>query len=117
MLQVNALPTLAQIQALLQSAAVPAVVSAASVILQSIVAARGRNAHDRRGEAYIAVPLADGLLPVHWPVGFDRSALIEGPINAVDTLLSDYGLAHGAAAGAVHVRRTQLAQHIGTMRP
>ena len=115
--QVNALPTLAQIQALLQPPAVPAVVGAASAILQSILSARGRNAHDRRGEGYTAVPCADGLLPVHWPAGFDRAALVDGPIAAVDSLLSDYGLQHGAAAGAVLVRRTLLAQHIGTMRP
>ena len=117
-MQVLALPTLAQIRALQPAPlTVAAVVGAASAIVQTIVAARARNTHDRRGEVYTVVPLADGQVPAHWPPGFDRDALIDGPIGAVDQLLNDYGLQFGPGAGASAARRTMLALHIGTMRP
>jgi hypothetical protein len=62
------------------------------------------------------VALADGNAPANWPAGFDRTALIEGPIAVIDALLSDYGLQHGAGAGVALARRNALASHIGTAR-
>ena len=60
------------------------------------------------------VPLADGTPPFHWPVGFDREALVEGGIVVVDLLLGDYGIPAGAGVGAPIVRRIALAQALGT---
>ena len=113
--QVAALPTLAQIQALLAPHNAPAIAAAAAATVQAISSARARNAHDRSGEPFEVVPLADGTLPPNWPVGFERGALTFGGILVVDALLADYGLANGAPI-AINDRRIALAQHIGTMR-
>ena len=91
---------------------VPAIAGAANAIVQAVAAARAQNAHDHRGVAYVAVPRDDGTLPPNWPVGFNRYDLIEGPIGAIDMVLNDYGLPHGAPAG-LFVRRNALARHIG----
>ena len=107
---------LAQMQALLLPLNVPAFVAAATATVQSIGASRMQNAHDRSGEAYAVVQRSDGTPPPHWPAGFDRAALAEGPIAAIDTLLNDFGLPHGAPAATVRERRNALARHIGTMR-
>ena len=86
----------------------------------SVVSARGLNRHDRDAEPYTVVLREDGTAPPHWPVppaaGFDRDALLRGPLALVDVLLADYGLAHGAAAGTSLARRNALARHIGTMQ-
>lgn len=94
----------------------PAGVTAAALqSLQAIEAARGRNRHDQRGVLYTPVPRPDGTLPPSWPAGgFDRAALVEGPIPAVDALLADYGLPAGPGAGTVPARRVALAQALGT---
>lgn len=113
--QVAALPTLEQIKELIQQNFSTIAGPVAAIVL-NIAAARARNAHDRRGEPYAVVPLADGNAPANWPVGFDRTALVEGAVAAVDTLLADYGLPHGAGAGSSLVRRNALASHIGTSR-
>ena len=103
---------LAQIQAMLtpQNAPVIAITVATS---RAVFSARARNAHDLRGVAYVAVPRDDGTLPPHWPVGFNRDDLVEGPIGVVDAILNDYGLQHGVPHG-LFVRRNVLAAHIGT---
>ncbi len=118
--QVNALPTLAQIAALLAPLGIPAIAAGASVIVQAIASARGRNAHDR-DDVYAVVPLADGTLPVHWPVGFARPRLITAPIGVINALLADYGLPNApapppAGGGTALNRRNALAVHIGTTR-
>ena len=41
--------------------------------------------------------------------------VVEGPISAIDAILGDYNLPHGAAAGALFERRNALARHIGTV--
>ena len=107
---------LAQMQALLLPPNVPAIVAAATATVQSIGASRVQNAHDRSGEAYAVVQRTDGTPPPHWPAGFDRAALVDGPIAAIDTLLNDFGLPHGAPAATVRERRNALARHIGKMR-
>ena len=107
---------LAQMQALLLPLNVPAFVAAATATVQSIGASRMQNAHDRSGEAYAVVQRTDGTPPPHWPAGFDRAALVDGPIAAIDTLLNDFGLPHGAPAATVRERRNALARHIGKMR-
>ena len=91
----------------------PAVAAAASAIALSIAGARRRNDRDGRGVAFAVVPRSDGTPPPRWPEGFDRDALVEGPVKLVDDLLEDYGLPHGAPAGAF-ARRNALARHIGT---
>ena len=117
-LQVAALP--AQIAALLAPLGIPAIAAGASVIVQAIASARGRNAHDR-DDVYAVVPLADGTLPVHWPVGFARPRLITAPIGVINALLADYGLPNApapppAGGGTALNRRNALAVHIGTTR-
>ena len=117
--QVAALPTLAQIQATIAAALAPhnapAVAAAASAVALDIADARRRNKRDDRGVAFAVVPRSDGTPPPNWPPGFDRDALVEGPIAAVDGLLGDYGLPNGAPA-ALFTRRNALARHIGTPR-
>ena len=94
--QVGALPTLVQIQALLAPRNAPAIAAAAPAIVQAIADARGRNAHNR-DDVYAVVPRADGTLPVHWPVGFNRQQFVAAPITVIDALLSDYGLPNAPA--------------------
>ena len=117
--QVAALPTLAQIQATIAAALAPhnapAVAAAASAVALDIADARRRHKRDDRGVAFAVVPRSDGTPPPNWPPGFDRDALVEGPIAAVDGLLGDYGLPNGAPA-ALFTRRNALARHIGTPR-
>ena len=89
----------------------------AAIAAQSIhviETARRLNQHGLRGVPYALVPLADGTPPPNWPVGFDRAALVEGGIAAVDLLLGDYGIPAGAGVGAPIVRRIALAQALGT---
>ncbi len=62
----------------------------------------------------MVVPRKDGMVPPHWPAGFERGALIAGPIADVDALLADDGLPNGAGAGGLVQRRNALAAHIGT---
>ena len=93
----------------------PAIAAAAAAAVQSIVASRMENTHDRSGGVYAVVVRSDGTPPPHWPVAFERSALVGGPIAVVDTLLNDYGLPHGPPLTALE-RRNALAVHIGTMR-
>ncbi len=104
---------IAQMQVLLAPYNAPAIAGAATATVQSIVASRMQNAHDRRGEAYVVVQRTDGTPPPHWPEGFDRAALIDGPVAVIDTLLLDFGLPHGAS---VRERRNALALHIGAAR-
>ena len=108
---------LAAIQALLAPVNVPAIAAAATAVVQSIVAARMENKHDHSGpaHAYEVVLLADGTVPPNWPPGFERVALVSGPIAVVDALLNDYGLPNGPP-GALVDRRDALALHIGTTR-
>ena len=117
--QLAAMPTLAQIQAAIAAALAPhnapAIAAAAAATVQAIVASRALNAHDRSDLAYAVVPRPDGSPPPSWPVGFARRALIYGPIDVVDSLLTDYGLPHGAPIQPPE-RRSALAAHIGTMR-
>ena len=117
--QLAAMPTLAQIQAAIAAALAPhnapAIAAAAAATVQAIVASRAHNAHDRSDLAYAVVPRPDGSPPPSWPVGFARLALIYGPIDVVDSLLTDYGLPHGAPIPPPE-RRSALAAHIGTMR-
>ena len=71
--------------------------------------------HSLRGVPFTPVPRLDGTPPPSWPAaGFDRAALVEGPIAAVDALLGDYGIPAGAGVGAPVVRRIALAQALGT---
>jgi len=113
--QLAALP--AQVAALINA---PAISGQIARNVQSVVSARGLNRHDRDAEPYTVVLREDGTAPPHWPVppaaGFDRDALLRGPLALVDVLLADYGLAHGAAAGTSLARRNALARHIGTMQ-
>ena len=120
--QVAALPTLAQIQAAIGAALAPhnapAAAATAAATVQAISAARARNAHDRDGVPYVAVPLADGTLPPTWPAaGLDRAALAGGAGGAsvadVSALLTAYGLPLPAGARA---RRNALAEHLGAPR-
>lgn len=94
----------------------PVAIAAAAV--QSINAfdtARRLNQHSLRGVLFTPVPRADGTPPPSWPAaGFDRAALVEGPIATVDALLGDYGIPAGAGVGAPVVRRIALAQALGT---
>ena len=123
--QVAALPTqvqfnalaaqLAAIQTQLAALNIAASVAAISAGVQAIARARADNMHDKRDIAYTVVPLSTGALPVAWPAGFDRAALVEGPIVRVDALLAEYGLPSGPPQGAA-VRRNALALHIGTYR-
>jgi hypothetical protein len=103
----------AQIQALLLPHNAPAIAAAAAANVQSIVAARMRNAHDRNDE-YVVVPRADGTPPPSWPDGFNRIRLGGGNIQAINRLLIDYGIPHGNLAPLI--RRNLLAEHIGTAR-
>ena len=113
--QVAQAGVLANIQAQLALINPAGIAAAASLSLQAIEAARGRNRHDQRGVLYTPVPRPDGTLPPSWPAGgFDRAALVEGPIPAVDALLNDYGLPAGPGAGAAPARRVALAQALGT---
>ena len=93
-------------------------VAIAAAAMQSINAtdtARRLNQHSLRGVPFTPVPRADGTPPPSWPAaGFDRAALVEGPIAAVDALLGDYGIPAGAGVGAPVVRRIALAQALGT---
>ena len=59
------------------------------------------------------MPLADGTPPPNWPAGFDRFALIRGPIAVIDALLNDFNL---PLPFSEHDRRDALALHIGTKR-
>lgn len=95
--------------------ALPALAGAVTAIVRATAAARAQNAHDRRGVAYVPVPRDDGVLPPDWPAGFNRDALVEGPIGVVDALLEFYGLPHGPPAG-LFVRRNALAHVLGTPR-
>ena len=106
---------IAQIQALLAPHNAPAIAAAATATVQSIVASRMQNAHDRRGVVYAVVQCTDGTLPPHWPVEFDRNALVGGNIAHIDALLGDYGLPRGNPIPSLE-RRNALALHIGTMR-
>jgi hypothetical protein len=117
--QVNALPTLAQIQAAIAAAIAaalaphnaPAIAAAAAASAQAIINARAANSHSRSGVAYAVVPRADGTPPPNWPAGFHRAALRSGPIAAITLLLNDYGVLVPAAAFDC---RNALALHIGT---
>ena len=106
---------IAQMHALLAPHNAPAIAAAATATVQSIITARMRNAHDRSDVAYAVVPLANGTLPPHWPVGFNRTALLRGNINQINDLLNDFGLAQPLHTSALN-RRNELAVHIGTMR-
>jgi len=106
---------IAQMHALLAPHNAPAIATAATATVQSIITARMRNAHDRSDVAYAVVPLANGTLPPHWPVGFNRTALFRGNINQINDLLNDFGLAQPLHTSALN-RRNELAVHIGTMR-
>jgi hypothetical protein len=103
----------AQIQALLLPHNAPAIAAAAAANVQSIVAARMRNAHDRNDE-YVVVPRADGTPPPSWPDGFNRNRLGGGNIQAINRLLIDYGIPHGNLTP--RICRNLLAEHIGTAR-
>jgi len=106
---------IAQMHALLAPHNAPAIAAAATATVQSIITARMRNAHDRSDVAYAVVPLANGTLPPHWPMGFNRTALFRGNINQINDLLNDFGLAQPLHTSALN-RRNELAVHIGTMR-
>ena len=103
---------IAQVQALLAPHNAPAIAAAASATVQSIVASRLENSHDRTNVVCAVVLRADGTQPPHWPAGFGRSALFRGPIAVVDALLDDYGLPQ-APHTAIWERRNALAVHIG----
>ena len=103
---------LAQIQALLLSQNAH-IVAMAVATARAVIAARSLNAHDRRGVPFAAVPRDDGTLPPNWPAGFNREALVEGPIGAIDAILGDYGLPQGAPA-TLFERRNALAAYIGS---
>jgi soluble lytic murein transglycosylase len=90
------------------------IAAAAARSINVIETARRLNQHGLRGVPYVLVPLGDGTPPPNWPVGFDRAALVEGGIVAVDLLLGDYGIPAGAGVGAPIVRRIALAQALGT---
>ena len=126
---VSALPTHAQLAAAVAGAVGPAVAAAfaqhnvaavttaATRIVQDSAYARMRNNHDRRGDALLVVPRADGAPPASWPVaGFTRAALFSGPIADVDVILADYGMPNGAGAGTPLDRRNALSLHIGMPR-
>jgi hypothetical protein len=99
-----------------QAAGAAGAVVAAAATIQAIVAARARNAHDRRGEPYEVVPLYDGTQPFHWPAaGLVREDLVEGPIGPVDALLLDYGIPGGPPL-TLFQRRNALARHLGTLQ-
>jgi hypothetical protein len=102
---------LAAIQAQLAAIVNPAQISGN---LLAISSARAANAHCRRGIPYAVVPLPSGALPPHWPLGFERSTLLDGLIGPVDNLLEDYGLPFGAAGGTMSARRQSLGLMIGT---
>ena len=106
---------IAQMHALLAPHNAPAIAAAAAATLQSINTARMRNAHDRSDVEYAVVPLANGTPPPHWPVGFNRTALVRGNINHINNLLNDFDLAQPHHTSALN-RRNELALHIGTMR-
>ena len=110
--KVDALPTLAQIEALLAPANVPTLAAAASLIVQKVAHARALNAHDRG--PLVAVPTSSGAAPAHWPIEFNRSQLFLGSISTVDSLLTDYGLPIEGADE--DIRRNMLASYIGTPR-
>ena len=56
----------------------------------AIAAARSRNAHDRRGEAYAIMQQADDAPPSAWSAGgFERAELVCVPTAAVDALLAN----------------------------
>ena len=95
---------------------IPALAAGAAAHAHACTLARAENAHDRRGVPLAAVPLAGGPGVLLWPPGFDRAALFEGAVAAVDTLLHGYGLPAGAAAGNHFARRNALALHLGTPR-
>jgi hypothetical protein len=113
--QLNALPTLAQINAAVQAALVPhnapAIAAAASATVLTNAAARARNAHDRDDEAYAVVLRVDGTPPPNWPAGFDRSALAACNNATAAALLADYQL---PLPVTLRARRNALARHIGT---
>ena len=106
---------LAAVQALLAQIGVPAIAAAATAIVRATAAARSKNAHDHRGVAFAVVPRDDGTLPPHWPAGFNREQLVDGPIGVIDTILADYGLLHDVTV-VLTERRSMLAGHIGTPR-
>jgi len=106
---------IAQVQALLAPHNAPAIAAAAGATVQSMVASRTLNAHDRSNVNYAVVPRADGTPPPSWPINFDRRALVSGPIAAVDLLLADFDLPHGPPTATIE-RRNALALHIGTTR-
>jgi len=113
--QLNGMPTLAQIQALIVAVLLPdnapAIAAVASATALAIANARVANNHSLNGVAYAVVLRADGTPPPNWPVGFARAGLRTGAIAVVISLLNDYGLA--VPAGALN-RRNKLALHIGT---
>ena len=106
---------LAAVQALLAPIGVPAIAAAATAIVRATAAARSQNAHDHRGVAFAVVPRDDGTLPPHWPAGFNREQLVDGPIGVIDTILADYGLLYDVTV-VLTERRSMLAGHIGTPR-
>jgi hypothetical protein len=112
-MQANMNGQFAAMQAQLAVIGIPAISGAVSAIVQAVIAARAENNHDRSGVVYAIVPRRDGIPPPNWPAGFDRFALVRGPIAAVDALLVDYGL---PLAAAVFDRRDALALYIGTTR-
>jgi len=89
----------------------PAIAAGAAAHALACTFARAANAH--RGVLLTPVPHG-GPGALAWPPGFDRAALVEGPVAAVDALLLAYGLPAGAAAGGPFARRNALALHLGT---
>ena len=107
---------LGQMQALLAQHNAPAIAAAASATVQSIVASRLENDHDRSNVVYAVVLRADGTQPPNWPAaGFNREALFRGPIAVIDALLDDYGLPNGPTTDVLE-RQNALAVHIGTVQ-
>ena len=104
---------IAQIQAVVLPQNAPVIVIAVATA-RAILTARTRNAHNRRGVAYMVVPRDDGTLPPTWPAGFNRDLLVEGPIGVVDAILHSYGQPNGVAGGGLVARRNALAEYIGT---
>ena len=91
-----------------------AAMGAAPNVAQRAVIARRVNAHDQE-DVYLAVPLANGNLPPHWPPMFNRTVLRGMSGAQLTALLGDYGIVMPGAATVLE-RRNRLAKHIGTMR-